>query len=223
MSSAPPLDSSMISWKTPLPKVRAPTTVAAVVVLQRAGDDLRAPRRCRGRRGRPAARRGRRRRRARVQRAVRHGAALGRDDRRPSRRNALATSCASVTARRRCARRSKTIPVGAALRALRSALRDLAVRARAERRQRDDAEPVPSTIVRSARGDDRDGDRARARRSTRPRLAVAQDAQRDLGAGRALDERASRARLLMPASDSSSAAAITSPAGSPRACAGESA
>ena len=41
MSSAPPFGSGSISWKTPLPNVRVPTTVARVAVLERAGDDLR--------------------------------------------------------------------------------------------------------------------------------------------------------------------------------------
>ena len=45
MSSAPPLSSGMISWKTPLPNVRIADELGALAVLQRAGHDLRRRRR----------------------------------------------------------------------------------------------------------------------------------------------------------------------------------
>ena len=99
-SSAPPLSSGMISWKTPLPNVRDADELGALAVLQRAGDDLRR----------------------------RRGAGVDEHDRRelpaigwptalsvcvgtarprvvtigPSAMNMLAISCACVTSRRRC-------------------------------------------------------------------------------------------------------------------------
>ena len=81
MSSAPPLDSSMTCWKTPLPNVRVPDEHRALAVLQGAGDDLR-------RRGRVAVDEHDERRRrgdhgvaGRAQRALGHAAPARRHDR----------------------------------------------------------------------------------------------------------------------------------------------
>ena len=87
----------MTSWKTPLPNVRVPDDLRALAVLQRAGDDLRR------RRGVAVDEHDQRRRLGAIGVAggVRASAAATPRPRVdtivPSVRNALATSCASLT------------------------------------------------------------------------------------------------------------------------------
>ena len=101
MSSAPPLESSSISWKTPLPNVRVPTTCRPLAVLERAGHDLR-------RRGRPLVHQDLDRDLARdrvaggLEDPPRPVAALGRDDRALGDEDASRRARPRRAGRRRC-------------------------------------------------------------------------------------------------------------------------